>query len=360
MGMSKESFCLKVSKKDGEKVLILAGKLDLSDKSLVIQKDASADFLFIPITRAPDIKELSILIAEVPLFELEKKSFLQKSRQDKTLSEILQNELTSELLNSLPRALDVIGDIAIIEVPSELEGHKTTLGAAILKTHHNLRTVLAKIGAISGIYRLREFEFIAGEHKTTTLHKEYGCSYYVDVAKAYFSPRLSHEHWRVASLVKKVETIVDLFAGVGPFAIPIARSNRTAKVYAIDINPEAVEYLKKNVRLNKVDNQVFPVVGDARKVVEERLQGVADRVIMNLPETANEFIDVACKAVKSSGGILHFYGFVRMPDTLENFQQFFSETVMKAGRKVEKFEYANTVRATAPYEWQVVLDAQIL
>ncbi len=358
--MSKESFCLKVSKKDGEKTLILASKLDLSDKSLAIQKDASADSLFIPIIRAPDMKELSLLTGEVPLLELEKKSFVLKSRPEKTLSEILQNQLPSELLNSLPRALDVIGDIAIMEVPSELEGHKTTLGAAILKTHRNLRTVLAKVGAISGIYRLREFEFIAGEHKTTTLHKEYGCSYYVDVAKAYFSPRLSHEHWRVASLVKSSELVVDLFAGVGPFAIPIAKSNKLAKIHAIDINPEAIAYLKKNIRLNKVDSQVFPIVGDARKVVKDTLQGIADRVIMNLPETANEFIDVACKAVKPSGGIIHFYGFVRMPDTIENFQQFFSEEVAKTGRRVEKFDYVNTVRATAPYEWQVVLDAKVL
>jgi tRNA (guanine37-N1)-methyltransferase len=360
MNMSKESFCLKVTKKDGEKTLIIASKLGLSDKSLQIQKDASADLLFIPITRAPDTKELSLLKAEVTMLELQKQSFALKARQEKTLSEILQNELPSKLLSSLPRALDVIGDIAIIEVPSELEGHKTTLGAAILKTHRNLRTVLAKVGAISGIYRLREFGFIAGEHKTTTLHKEYGCSYYVDVAKAYFSPRLSHEHWRVASLVKSSELVVDLFAGVGPFAIPIAKSNKFARIYAIDINPEAIEYLKKNIRLNKVDNQVFPIVGDAYKVVKDTLQGVADRVIMNLPETANEFIDVACKAVKPSGGIIHFYGFVRMPDTIENFQQFFSEAVAKTGRRVEKFYYVNTVRATAPYEWQVVLDAKVL
>ncbi len=86
---------------------------------------------------------------------------------------------------------------------------------------------------------------------------------------------------------------------------------------------------------------------------------VADRVIMNLPETANEFIDVACKAIKPSGGMIHFYGFVRLPDTLENLEQRFSDAVTKTGRKVDTFHYAKTVRATAPYEWQVVLDAEI-
>ncbi len=358
--MSKQSLCLKVSKKDCEKALVLASKLGLSDKSLQIQKDASGDSLFIPLIRRPDEKELILLKEKLPKLELCSNLFVLKASQEKTLSEVLKNDLPPELIERLPRALDVVGDIAIIEVPSGLENHKITLGEAILKTHRNLRTILAKVGAIGGIYRLRDFEFIAGEQKTTTLHKEYGCSYFVDVAKAYFSPRLSHEHWRVASLVKNDEIVVDLFAGVGPFDIPIAKSNKSAKIYAIDINPEAVEYLKKNIRLNKVDKQVIPIVGDARKVVEETLQGVTDRVIMNLPETANEFIDVACKALKSSGGIIHFYGFVRMPNTIETFQQFFVDAIAKNGRKVENFDYVNTVRATAPYEWQVVLDAKII
>jgi len=88
--------------------------------------------------------------------------------------------------------------------------------------------------------------------------------------------------------------------------------------------------------------------------------GVADRVIMNLPEKAMEFIDTACRAIKPSGGIVHYYEFVRLPDTLENAQLRFSEAVKKAGRKVTAFLSAKTIRATAPYEWQVVLDAKIL
>ncbi len=80
-------------------------------------------------------------------------------------------------------------------------------------------------------------------------------------------------------------------------------------------------------------------MGDARKIVYDQLSGVADRVIMNLPETAHEFIDVACNAIKSSCGIIHYYGFVRAPDTIESFQQRFCDAVEKAGRKVAQFNY---------------------
>jgi tRNA (guanine37-N1)-methyltransferase len=220
--------------------------------------------------------------------------------------------------------------------------------------------VLTKAGAVSGTYRLRGFEVIAGENKTATVHKEYGCKYHVDIAKAYFSPRLSQEHNRVASLVKKSETVVDLFAGVGPFSVLIAKNNAEAKVHAVDINPEAIELLERNIRLNRVENRVIPIEGDARRTVEERLMGIADRVIMNLPEKAFEFVYTACKAIKPAGGTVHYYAFIRLPDSLENAQLRFSKAVEKAGRKMDAFLSAKIIRETAPYEWQVVLDARII
>jgi len=255
--------------------------------------------------------------------------------------------------------MDFVGDIAIIEIPTELNAHKNVIGEAVLKAHKNVRTVLAKAGAVSGTYRLREFSIIAGEPKTETIHKEYGCQYYVDLAEAYFSPRLSHEHDRVASLVKEDETVVDLFAGVGPFAILIAKTHEKVKVYAIDVNPQAVEFLKKNVRLNRGEGKVHSILGDAKQIVKQRLSGVADRVIMNLPEKAIEFVGAACEAIKPTGGIVHFYSFVDSSNTLENVKLHFIDAVEKSGRKVGKILFSRFVRATAPYEWQAVLDAKI-
>jgi tRNA (guanine37-N1)-methyltransferase len=356
--MSESSFCIKVKKIYGEKALISANKLGIINREFKIHKNAN--HIYVPLIRQPEENELSTMKVQVPDFELTTNVFTKKKQQGKTLAQLLENRLPSHLLASLPRALDIIGDIAIIEIPPELKTHESLIGEAILATHKNVRTVLAKVGAVSGTYRLREFEIIAGEQKTATIHKEYGCQYHVDVAKAYFSPRLSHEHNRVASLVQKDETVVDLFAGVGPFSVLIAKKNADARVYAVDINPEAIEFLKRNIRLNRVENRVIPILGDARQVIEERLLGVADRVTMNLPEKAMEFIDTTCRAVKSSGGIVHYYAFIRLPDSLENVQLRFSEAVEKTGRKVDAFLFAKTIRETAPYEWQVVLDVAII
>jgi len=285
--------------------------------------------------------------------------FVQKRPAIETLAQVLERQLPLNLHSSIPHALDIVGDVAIIEIPPELDSYRAVIGQAILQTHKNIKCVHAKASAISGVYRVRDLSFIAGENRTQTVYNEYGCQYNVDLAKAYFSPRLSQEHHRVALLVGAGEVVVDLFAGVGPFVVPIGKLCPAAKVYAIDINPDAVDLLKINVKNNKVENQVFPLLGDARELVNNQLRRVADRVIMNLPETAIDFVDVACQALKSAGGVVHFYGFVRKPDTIEDLKTRFTCIVEQQGRHIVAFQGVKCVRETAPYEQQVVLDVQI-
>jgi len=355
--MPKKSLCIKVPRIYGEKTIILANKLEILNKELEIQRNT--DFIYVPLICQPQENELEKLKKHIPNFEILPHIFPEKKMRVKTFTESLEGKLPPDLLASLPNAIDLVGDVAIIEIPQELNQYKTVIGEAILKTHKNARTVLAKAGAVGGIYRTRDFDIIAGQQKTDTVHKEYGCQYYVDLAKAYFSPRLSYEHKRVASLVEEGEAVIDLFAGVGPFAILIARTHENVKVYAVDVNPYAIEFLKKNIRLNRVNRKVHPILGDAKQIVKNRLSGVADRVIMNLPEKAIEFVDTACEALKPTGGILHFYAFADASNTLEDVKLRFTEAVEKSERKVRKVLFSRFVRATAPYKWQIVLDAEI-
>ena len=355
--MPRPSVCIKVPKNQGEKTLTLVTKLGLADKSLVIQREEGS--LIIPLFREPQGIELTTLESQIP-FKLYTAVFSEKQLPPETLIQALEDKLPPELLAKVPQAFDIIGDIVVIDIPPQLKAYQNTIGEAILQTQKNVTTVLAKASDISGVFRIRDYDFIAGEHKTQTIHREFGCQYHVDIAKAYFSPRLSHEHERVAVQVQDGEVVVDLFAGVGPFSVLIGKRNPTVKVYAVDLNPDAVELLKVNVRVNRVEDHVFPLLADAREISQIKLKGAADRVIMNLPETAIDFVDAACNAINPEGGIVHFYGFVRAPDTIENLKQRFIELVKKNGRKVEAFTYARSIRETAPFESQVVLDAQIL
>jgi tRNA (guanine37-N1)-methyltransferase len=354
--MPKTAVCIKILKKQGQTALSLSSKLGLFDKSLEIQHDQGS--LCIPLFRQPIKAELEKLLKEIPNLQVSQADFIEKSVVHESLAQVLENNVPPDKIAILPQALDVIGDIAILEIPTPLLPYDKTIGEAILKVHKNVKTVLAKAGAINGIFRTREYNYIAGENKTQTIHKEFGCQYYVDMARAYFSPRLSHEHERVASLVQSGETVVDLFAGVGPFSVLIGK-RKLVKVYAVDLNPDAVELLKLNVRINKVENHVFPILANAREIASSKLKRVADRVIMNLPETAIDFVDAACQALKLEGGMIHFYAFVRAPKTVEDLENEFSKAVQTAGKRIETFLVARSIRETAPYESQIVLDAKI-
>lgn len=353
-----KSVCVKVPKNVGEKIISLAHKLELVNKALIIQR--KDDQLWIPLVKQPSQDELSQLKDLVPSVELVIEDFLEKHQAEETLTHALERLLPPEMHPSIPHSLDMVGDVVIIEIPDEIKAYEAVIGQAILKAHKNIKAVHAKAGAISGVFRIRDLTHIAGENRTRTVYNEYGCQYHVDVAKAYFSPRLSNEHHRVSALIESGETVADLFAGVGPFAVLIGKLCPEAKVYAVDINPDAVELLKINARVNRVESRVFPLLGDARELAKGKLYGVADRVIMNLPETAIDFVDVACQSVKPSGGVVHFYGFIRKPDTIEDLQARFTRLVEAQGRKVNGFKYAKSVRETAPFEQQVVLDAQIV
>jgi len=352
-----EAAAVKVSKTSVQKALVLLRKLALLNGELRLQRETEQ--VYIPLTRTPTADELKELKANLPTLEMSKRKSFESAKQPARLSDLLSGKIPSHVLASLPHAIDFIGDIAVVEIPPELEPYKQDIGEAILKAHKRVKTVLSKCGAVSGVYRLRDFEVVSGETRTLTVHREYGCVFHVDTAKAYFSPRLSYEHARIASLVQEGETVIDMFAGVGPFSILIAKKHTTTHVYGIDVNPEAYILLKKNVVANRVIDKVTPILGDTRQVINERLSEVADRVIMNLPEKAIEYVDVACKALKPKGGIIHYYEFVNQPEPIETAKSRLAESIKQTNRELYKILHTRIVRGVAPFTHQVVVDAKV-
>ena len=276
----------------------------------------------------------------------------------KSLREALKGRLTDDELSQLGRAFDIIGDIAVIKLPESLLAKRRMIGEALMQVHQHIRTVLRQVGAVRGEFRTRELEVIAGEPRTETVHREAGCLFKVDLARAYFSPRLAHERSRVASLVRPGEVVTNLFAGVGCYSIVIAKRSRAAKIYSIDKNPVALEYANENIRTNKVGDRVVLMLGDAREVVERELKEEADRVLMPLPELAREFLDVAMLALKPEGGIIHFYDFGAEPEPFRESFEFVSSFAKNKGKSVELLN-SRIVRSYATRVYHVVLDLKL-
>ena len=141
-----------------------------------------------------------------------------------------------------------------------------------MQTQKRVKTVLRQASPVSGDLRLRKLEWVAGEKKTETIHREHGCAFKVNLEKCYFSPRLSYERMRIVQQVQPGEVIVNMFAGVGCYSILIAKHSQASKIYSIDLNPEAVKYMLVNTQLNKVQNRVVVIKGDAKNVIQQKLK----------------------------------------------------------------------------------------
>lgn len=199
---------------------------------------------------------------------------------------------------------EVIGDIAVINDLAEVKRDEAVEG--ILHYHPKIKTILLKQEGLAGEFRVGEYEKLYGE-ETETIHKEHGCRYKVDPTKVYFSERFATERERVISQIEDGENVLVMFSGVGPFAIMAARNANPEKVVAIEKNPEGAEYLKKNIELNNVEDIVEGFEGDVSEIVPEL--GKFDRIIMPLPGSANEFLDLAFKHANDNG-VIHYYRFL--------------------------------------------------
>jgi len=198
----------------------------------------------------------------------------------------------------LPRH-ELVGGIAILQEDDPAGAEK------ILASRPSLHTVVFAPGEVSGEFRVKEFTHLAGRRTTRTEVTEHGHTFIVDLAGAYFSARLSTERQRVLRQVGEREIILDMFAGIGPFAITLAR--RAALVVASDLNPLAAVLMLENIRRNRVRN-VLPALADARRVGLV-LPWRFDRIVMNLPLSGEEFLRDAFRLCRP-GGTIHFYALV--------------------------------------------------
>jgi tRNA (guanine37-N1)-methyltransferase len=289
--MYMKSLCIAVPLIMGEevrKVLLDKGKLR---RDLVLEKDDS--FLYLPITADRiEGEEMGYLVSE--------RDFQVLENETKNYKEIM--EMPEDLKELLPTSFDVIGQVAIIKIHEDILDYKNAIGEALLRANKTLATVAMDLG-VEGVERVRNLTIIAGNQSTETIHREYGIELEIDPSQVYFSPRLATEHHRVAKMAKEGEIIIDMFCGIGPFPILIAKNNAAKKIYAIDINEKAIMYLKKNIEKNRVSN-VIPMKGDSREIVPTLEH--ADRIIMNLPHSAFEFLPTALANIKHNGTI-HYY-----------------------------------------------------
>ncbi len=337
--------CVRVEREAGEETRQALAALELVNKEREIIHEDGA--LYIPVTDAAAVpEEYDVVERATP------------ARETQTMpADLVEFDVSYERL----------GEVVLIDEDDPERARE--LADAIVESDIPVKTVLNRASKIQGETRVRDWEVLAGEN-TQAVHREYGCEFALDLAAVYFSPRLATERNRVVEQVEPGEQAFDMFAGVGPFVIPFAK--RGAQAVGTDINETAIEYLRENAERNGVADSVTAIHGDVRNVVSgtsdqpcesdgvrEVVSGYdnwADRIVMNLPHSADEFLDTA-RELASEDCVLHFYDIQHEDDAFG--------PGTRAIRNAMEPEYAvdietkRVVRSYAPHEDNVVLDVRL-
>jgi tRNA (guanine37-N1)-methyltransferase len=323
-----EAPCVRVPREDGE-----ATRRALAADDLVAE-EAEIEFeeghLYIPVTDAavvPDEYEMVV----------------------RDVAERVTQVMPAELLDFDP-SYERLGDIVIVDEDDPERAR--AIADAVAESDISAKTVVDRASKIEGELRIRDWDVLAGE-ETKAVHREYGNEFALDIAEMYFSPRLATERHRVTEQVEAGERVFDMFAGVGPFAVPAAK--RGAAVVGVDLNECAVEYLRENAERNGVADRVTALAGDVRDVAPD-YEDWADRVVMNLPHSAGEFLDTAV-ALAGDDCVLHYYDIQHEDDPYGPGERAICEAAEPAYEVT--VETRRTVRSYAPHEVNVCLDVRL-
>lgn len=202
---------------------------------------------------------------------------------------------------------DILGDIAVINRASE-KGEVAD-ARKIIETNKRIKVVLCKSGSVSGEFRLPSYKNILGEDRTTTIHHENGCCFYVDLASVHFSPRLVKERALIANDVRNHEIIINMFGGLGSFSIEIAKLKTNVKIFNVDINPDSIRLCLKNIILNRQRGKIIAVLADAKEFTQNVFQKKVNRILLPLPIISKQYLNLAISKL-NEGGIIHYYDFI--------------------------------------------------
>ncbi|MFX0083278.1 MAG: class I SAM-dependent methyltransferase family protein [Candidatus Hodarchaeota archaeon] len=279
----------------------------------------------------------------------------------KKLSEMLNGTLTEGELSLLPRGFQTLGNVIILKLNPKLVNRKEAIGKAYLDLLPNIRSVYLNTGRIIGTFREPEnIEFLVGIDDPVIEHKEHGIKYRFDITKIMFSKGNINERKFLSSLVKKGEVVVDMFAGIGYFSLPIGKHSQAQKIYSIELNPDSYNSLIENIKINHLEEKVIPIKGDCKEeVLKLSDAGIhADRIIMGVFPAPIEYVKEALTLTKKEGCMYHFEGVVKKDNYISLFNDF-NEVAEKEHYKCELKSY-RIVKSYGPNLYHIVLDIFVL
>ncbi len=333
---------VKIPREKAEKVKKTLKKLKIYDGRR--RPKRAEDFIFLPVLDPNKAQRLGLEVVYIDLP-------LRPERQIyKNLESVLMEKLSPEERKHL-RRYDIIGDIAITQIPPELEHRKKEIIEGLLTIHPFLKVVAVK-GSHKGAFRIREYSIVWGEKRLETIHRENGVEFKVDLSRVFFNPRMKGERYRLAQLTEDGERVLLMFAGILPYALVIARY-KNVEITAVELNKNAIKLGMENIEMNRrrLKGRIELIEGDVFKVVPG-LQNF-DRVISPTPKG----VDALSLALSKAEKWLHYYDFIH-ENELGRFKERILEECRKQGKDCEI--RVKKVSDYKPHVFKVCADVRML
>ena len=335
--------CIKVPLKEAEKA-----KRELMDKQWIDSEHRplkKEDYIYFPV--------LENYAGSWPKDEQE----LQQNESPKSAisyKDALAKVLSNEEMENVKTAYDVLGTVSVIEIGDGLESKEKLIAETLLESNPLIKTVLRKDGSHDGVFRTQNMKFLAGEETKIAEYRENNCIMRVNVEDVYFSARLSTERKRISDMVKEGEHILVMFSGAAPYPCVLAKNTLAKHIVGVEINPEGHKYGLENITRNKITN-VDLYCGDVRDVLPT-LDEKFDRIIMPLPKTAEEFLDVTLPRANKNC-VIHLYGFYH-EDDFDKARQEIEKYCKEAGRTYDNLEIIKSGQQK-PHVYRICADFEV-
>ncbi|KAK0602805.1 hypothetical protein LWI29_037111 [Acer saccharum] len=273
------------------------------------------------------------------------------------MNEILEALLPKGMI--VPSAFETVGHIAHLNLRDEHLPYKRLIAKVVLdKNKPKIQTVVNKIDVIHNDYRTMQLEVLAGNHSLVTIVVENGLRFNVDLATVYWNSRLATERQRLLNGFNYKDVVCDVFSGVGPIAISAAKIVK--RVYANDLNPDAIDYLERNSVLNKLEKKIEVFNMDGRRFINAMFSSdkahSITQVVMNLPNDAAEYLDAFRGVYRDRPRdtpfkfpTIHVYGFSKARDPEFDFHERIRIALSEVAFNVEM----RKVRLVAPGKWML-------
>lgn len=357
---------LRVKRKMGEwyrNLLRAEGTMDCSCRLV-----EDGDGILIPLARKLSPTEMKMMVedagrsvegggsAELLEMDMPERPGLRKSPAERVAELLRERGFSDEMLERVPSKWERLGDILVIRLDGEQENNESEVSVAgAFMEMMGVRAVYADEGGITGEMRIPEVRLLAGRG-SRTVHLENGIRYAMDVTKVMFSSGNIDERIHFSKIDVRGETVVDMFAGIGYFTLPLAVYGEPERIFAIEKNGDAFAFLQENVKAANVENIVVPVEGDNR---DTGPRGMADRVIMGYLPAPREYLSRALSFLAADGGVIHYHHTCLGNEKERLAGDHFRKELRGTGKRYE-IEGFRVIKSYAPMVYHCVADVKVV